>query len=395
MSAVYLNDYGIVCSLGRDALTVRSALMNPDDPVGLTATDRFTPGKSFHLGLIPGELPEVVGMAAHFQSKNNRLGLLALQQIEPAVRQAIAQYGKDRVAIVVGTSTSGQLEAEAARSQFERERTWPASFDYKMQELGNLAVFLSQYLGTTGVAHVISTACSSSSKALASGARLLQSGMVDAVVAGGVDALNALTISGFSALESVSAERTNPLSINRSGISLGEGAALFLMSRDAGPVRLAGWGETSDAHHMSAPDPTGRGARTAMELALKRAGVRPEQVDYINLHGTGTHHNDVMEALAVYELCGPAVPVSSTKSLTGHTLGAAGAVEAAFACMTLMDNPSGTLPPHWWDGQPDPELTELSIVAPNFNLGRSPGYVLSNSFAFGGSNASLLFGVGA
>lgn len=132
-----------------------------------------------------------------------------------------------------------------------------------------------------------------------------------------------------------------------------------------------------------------------MELALKRGGVLPEQVEYINLHGTGTHHNDMMEALAVSELCGSGVPVSSTKSLTGHTLGAAGAVEAAFACMTLIDNPKGTLPPHWWDGQTDPELAELNVVAPGFSLGRAPGYVLSNSFAFGGSNASLLFGVGA
>jgi 3-oxoacyl-[acyl-carrier-protein] synthase I len=395
MSMVYLNDYGIVCSLGRDPSSVRAGLMAAVDPIGLTLTDRFTPGQSFHLGLVSGELPDIGGMPAYFHSKNNRLGLLALQQIEPAVRRAIDKYGTNRVAIVVGTSTSGQLEAEAARLQFEREGQWPISFDYKMQELGNLAVFLSKYLGTTGVAHVISTACSSSSKALASAGRLLQSGMVDAVVAGGVDALASLTISGFSSLESVSAQRTNPLSKNRSGISLGEGAAVFLLSRESGPVRLAGWGESSDAHHMSAPDPTGRGARTAMELALKRGGVHPEQVDYINLHGTGTHHNDVMEALAVYELCGSGVPVSSTKSLTGHTLGAAGAVEAAFACMTLMDNPSGTLPPHWWDGQTDPELARLNVVAPSFSLGRAPGYVLSNSFAFGGSNASLLFGVGA
>ena len=395
MKAVYLNDYGVVCSLGRDVQTVRRALMDPVDPVGLTSTDRFTPGRSFHLGLVVGDMPDVGHMKQHFQSKNNQLGLLALRQIEPAVRQAIDRYGRNRVAIVVGTSTSGQLEAEAARSQFEREGKWPDGFDYKVQELGNLAVFLSFYLGTTGVAHVISTACSSSAKALASAARLLDSGMVDAVVAGGVDALNSLTITGFSALESVSPGRTNPLSVNRSGISLGEGAALFLMTREGGPVRLAGWGETSDAHHMSAPDPTGRGARLAMELALKRAGIHPERVDYINLHGTGTHHNDVMEALAVSDLCGPSVPVSSTKPLTGHTLGAAGAIEAAFACMTLTDNPSGTLPPNWWDGQTDPGLSKLEIVAPTYSLGRAPGYVLSNSFAFGGSNASLLFGVGA
>ena len=395
MNMVYLNCYGIVCSLGRDAKTVRRALMNPVDPVGLTLTDRFTPGHSFHLGVVDGGMPEVGHMEPHFHSRNNRLGLIALQQIEPQVHRAIERYGRNRVAIVVGTSTSGQLEAEAARSQFERDGTWPDGFDYKLQELGNIAVFIASYLGTTGVAHVISTACSSGSKALASAARLLQSGMVDAVVAGGVDALNALTVTGFSALDSVSPRRTNPLSINRSGISLGEGAALFLMTREGGPVRLAGWGETSDAYHMSAPDPTGRGARSAMELALKRAGVRPEQVDYINLHGTGTHHNDVMEARAISELCGANVPVSSTKSLTGHTLGAAGAIEAAFACMTLTDNAPGTLPPHWWDGQTDPEMAKLTIAAPSFSMGRSPDYVLSNSFAFGGSNASLLLGVGA
>jgi 3-oxoacyl-[acyl-carrier-protein] synthase-1 len=320
------------------------------------------------------------------------LALLALSEMRPAVDAAIARFGPSRVAIVVGTSTSGLPEGEAARAQWERTQTWPDGFSYAQQELGNLADFLAAELGVTGVAHVISTACSSGAKALASGARLLNAGMADAVVAGGCDALGAFTVAGFSALESVSNERCNPLSVNRHGINLGEGAALFLMTRDEGPVRLAGWGETSDAHHMSAPDPTGRGAMKAMQAALHRAGVQAHAVDYLNLHGTATHHNDAMESLAVAEVLGLKVPVSSTKPLTGHTLAAAGALEAAFSWLTLVDNPTGLLPPHWWDGQPDPALPPLRVVAPLERLGRAPRHVLSNSFAFGGSNASLLLG---
>jgi 3-oxoacyl-[acyl-carrier-protein] synthase-1 len=183
------------------------------------------------------------------------------------------------------------------------------------------------------------------------------------------------------------------LSANRRGINLGEGAALFLMTKDEGPVRLAGWGESSDAHHMSAPDPSGRGAMNAMRQALSRAGLAPSQVDYLNLHGTATQHNDAMETLAVAEVLGHDVALSSTKPLTGHTLAAAGAIEAAFSWLTLVDNPQGLLPPHWWDGQVDPALPGLrGIVSPGMQLGRAPRHVLSNSFAFGGSNASLLLG---
>jgi 3-oxoacyl-[acyl-carrier-protein] synthase-1 len=317
----------------------------------------------------------------------------ALEQIRPAVLRAIARHGAHRVAIVMGTSTSGLPEGEAARAHFERTGTWPEGFDYAQQELGNLAEFMAVALGVEGVAHVISTACSSGAKALASGARLLQAGLADAVIAGGCDVLGAFTVAGFSALESVSAEVCNPLSVSRCGINLGEGASIFLMGREPGPVRLAGWGETSDAHHMSAPDPSGQGASRSMRAALERAGVQPDAIDYLNLHGTATPHNDAMESLAVAEVLGQRVPVSSTKPLTGHTLAAAGAIEAAFGWLTLVDNPQGLLPPHWWDGQADPALPGLSVVQPGFQLGRSPRHVLSNSFAFGGSNATLLLGV--
>jgi len=387
---VYLQHLGLVCSLGHGLDTVRQALFASDGPGGLSATDRYSPGRVLHIGEVRDELPSLVHAAQVFRVRNNALALLALSDMRAAVNAAIERFGPSRVAIVVGTSTSGLPEGEAARDQWERTRTWPEGFDYAQQELGNLADFLAVELGVTGVAHVISTACSSGAKALASGARLLQAGLADAVVAGGCDALG--TVVGFSALESVSAARANPLSANRSGINLGEGAALFLMTRDEGPVRLAGWGESSDAHHMSAPDPTGRGAMKAMQAALQRAGVAPDSVDYLNLHGTATHHHDAMESLAVAEVLGTQIPVSSTKPLTGHTLAAAGALEAAFAWLTLVDNPQGLLPPHWWDGQPDPALPALRIVQPGERLGRAPRHVLSNSFAFGGSNAALLLG---
>ena len=163
------------------------------------------------------------------------------------------------------------------------------------------------------------------------------------------------------------------------------------MTREPGPVRLAGWGESSDAHHMSAPEPGGRGALAAMRSALARAQLAPDAIDYVNLHGTATPHNDAMESGAVHRVLGADVPVSSTKPLTGHTLAAAGAIEAAVCWHVLVDNPRGRLPPHWWDGVRDPALAPVRVAHPGEALGRGPRHVLSNSFAFGGSNACLVF----
>jgi 3-oxoacyl-[acyl-carrier-protein] synthase-1 len=222
---------------------------------------------------------------------------------------------------------------------------------------------------------------------------MIRMGLCDAVVTGGVDTLCGFTVAGFSALESVSAAPCNPLSAARNGINLGEGAALFLMSREPAAVALCGWGESSDGHHMSAPDPAGGGARLAMEAALRRAGIAAADVDYINLHGTATVQNDAMESRAVANLFGAHVAVSSTKPFTGHTLGAAGAVEAAFCWLAMQDdNPEGRLPPHLWDRVQDPALPVLNVVRPGDRLGRPLRWALSNSFAFGGSNATLVFG---
>jgi 3-oxoacyl-[acyl-carrier-protein] synthase-1 len=214
------------------------------------------------------------------------------------------------------------------------------------------------------------------------------------VVAGGADSLCRFTVAGFCALESVSAARCNPFSRHRNGINIGEGAALFLMTREPGPVRLSGWGESSDAHHMSAPDPQARGAIEAIQQALDRAGLAADQIDYVNLHGTATGHNDAMESLAVASVLGTQVPASSTKPLTGHTLGASGAIEAALCWMTLADNPDQRLPTHWWDGQADEALPALALVAPGTRAAQPLQHVLSHSFAFGGSNAVLALAKG-
>jgi 3-oxoacyl-[acyl-carrier-protein] synthase-1 len=305
----------------------------------------------------------------------------------------MARYGAHRVGIVIGTSTSGIAETEAAIAAHLASGTLPDAFHYAQQEMASPATMLAGELGVSGPAYAHSAACASGAKALASAARLISMGMCDAVITGGVDTLCAFTVAGFSALESVSSARCNPLSSNRNGINIGEGAALFLMTREPAAVALCGWGEASDGHHMSAPDPAGSGARIAIAEALARAGIDAAHIDYINLHGTATLQNDAMESRVVADLFGAAVPVSSTKALTGHTLGAAAALEAAFCWLAMQDeNPDGALPAHLWDGQPDPALPALNVAQPGTRLGRPLAYALSNSFAFGGSNAALVLG---
>ena len=388
---VYLNQLGVVCALGADVHDVRQALFS-DRPGGVAENDRVWPGHALHLGVVTAPLAEVGVLAAPLRSRNNALLLTALGQIRAAVDAAIARDGAERVAVVLGTSTSGIGEALQAVREHTARGELPTAFHVEQQEIGSPAAALDAVLGIAGPSLVVSTACSSSAKAMASAARLLQCGMADAVIAGGVDALSAFTVAGFSALEAVSAARCNPLSRNRCGINVGEGGALFLMTREPGPVRLVGWGESSDAHHISAPAPDGRGALGAMRQALQRARLAPSDIDYINLHGTATLQNDAMESLALRALFGEDTPVSSTKPLTGHTLGGAGALEAALCWISLTEDEQGRMPPHFWDGEIDPALPALRCVRPGESLGRPLNHVLSNSFAFGGSNATLILG---
>ncbi|MFC7422178.1 beta-ketoacyl-ACP synthase [Iodobacter arcticus] len=386
--SIYLNQLGIVCALGNGVDEVRQALF-ADAPSGVAPYVCL--GKTLHLGAVTSELAAQDALPPMLHSRNNALLLTALAQIRPAVDAAIARFGAARIGVVLGTSTSGIGEAQAAIAQHQATGQLPAHFHIAQQELGSPATALSILLGLAGPVMVISTACSSSAKAIASAARLLNADMCDAVICGGVDSLCDFTVAGFTALESVSAERCQPMNIHRNGINIGEGAALFLMSKEAesDAVALLGWGESSDAHHISAPAPDGQGAITAMQAALDRACLQASDIDYINLHGTATQQNDAMESLAIHRLFGSETLCSSTKPLTGHTLGAAGVIEAAICWLTLK---TGQLPPHWWDGEIDPAIAPLALVKPSFKPARPPRYALSNSFAFGGSNASLIFG---
>ncbi|MES2935524.1 MAG: beta-ketoacyl-ACP synthase, partial [Pseudomonadota bacterium] len=343
-SPIYLNQLGIVCALGADIATVRTALFSE------TLHDSV-PVDGRHLGAVDCPLADINILAPALHTRNNALLLTALAQIRPAVDAAIDRYGAQRVGVVLGTSTSGIGESETAIAHHMQHGVLPAWFHISQQEMGSPAMAISSLLGLAGPSMVVSTACSSSAKAMMSAARMLRAGLLDTVITGGMDALCGFTVAGFSALESVSSSRCNPFSVNRCGINIGEGGALFLMTREPGPVRLAGWGESSDAHHISAPAPDGRGALASMQQALQRGAIAPAAIDYINLHGTATPQNDAMESRVVHELFDMQPPASSTKPLTGHTLGGAGALEAAFCWLCLTENEGGKLPPHWWDGE--------------------------------------------
>jgi 3-oxoacyl-[acyl-carrier-protein] synthase-1 len=315
------------------------------------------------------------------------------------VDSALHRFGRARVGIVVGSSTSGAASAEAALVEKLRTGALAPGFCYEQLEFGGLAGFLSQLIGARGPAYTVSTACSSGARALASARSLLRLGLCDAVISGAADSLCGLTTNGFAALGAISPGITNPFSRNRQGLTLGEGAALFLVTRDPDGIQLVGVGESSEAHHISAPDPDGLGFEAAMRGALADASLAPEQIAYLNLHGTGTLQNDAAEGNAVQRIFGASLPCSSTKPLIGHALGAAGALEAAFCWLVLRGREGSEfpLPPHVFDGQLDPTLPPIRLVA-KAERACSPGrgYVMTNSFGFGGNDCTLvLAGPGA
>lgn len=363
---------------------------------GMIARDDLVPGRGVFVGQISDDFPDLPEGLTPWQCRNNQLAFAALQQISSEVDHLIARVGSDRVAVVMGTSTSGISDGEMAFVQRLTTGSWPASFDYRQQEAGGLSRFVAEACGITGPAFTIATACSSSGKVFASARRLIRLGIVDAAIVGGVDSLCQMTLNGFSSLEAMSRGLCSPFSKNRDGINIGEAAVVFILTKQECQVQLLGVGEVSDAYHISAPDPEGKGAILSMSRALNDADLGPEQISYINLHGTGTVLNDSMESRATGALFPSETPCSSTKGLTGHTLGAAGALEAAFLWLILQPefNPSGFLPPHVWDGVADPELHPLSFVGyqQRFDDDEFDVAMLSNSFAFGGSNVTLILG---
>lgn len=339
-------------------------------------------------GVVDGPLPEVPERFASSDSRTVRLGLLGLQEIEAPVREAIARYGANRVGLVVGTSTGGIEVSE--RAYFGHLDGTPPPPDYTYEDVHpfhRTSRVLAEFLGLRGPVYVCSTACSSSAKAFCSARRLLRSGRCDAVLVGGVDGLAITTIRGFHSLGVYDPNPCRPFAADRQGINVGEGAGFALLDPGGeGLAYLLGAGESNDAFHMSAPHPEGLGAQLAMRRALEDAGLDPNDIEYINAHGTGTVRNDTAEASAIEAVFAPFTPVVSTKSYTGHLLGAGGVTEAIFAIGATL---RGVVPANLDVEPPDPDARVLLPTAP---MEYEPAYALSNSFAFGGNNVSLIFG---
>ncbi len=385
---------GLVCALGEGHDSVWRGLVAADDSNVAPRSD-LVAGVALRFGSVACALPAVARGVAQHDTRAARLALAAFAQIETAAREAVARYGALRVAVIVGTSTGGIGEVEAAfRARGSGGALAPGPHLERV-EFGGVAEVIAHAAGVTGPRFAMSTACSSGAKALASAQQWIAAGWCDAVIAGGADALCGMTANGFRALQALAADRTNPMSARRDGLTLGEAAALFVVTREPAPLQLLGSGEAMDAHHISAPHPAGAGAEAAMRAALGAARLAPEAIAYLNLHGTGTPHNDAMESRAVANVFAPPPPCSSTKPLTGHTLAAAGALEAAFCwlALTRREGARMTLPPHLWDGVRDPTLPALPLVARGdvYSAAR-PSAVMSTSSGFGGSNCALILG---
>lgn len=387
---------------------------------------------------------------ARYDMKIMRIENAALEQIASEIEAVKERYGADRIAVCVGSCDNGTEFSLANHRKYFSQGEFPADYSLEIQGADYVSTFIKEKFGLSGPAVTFATACSSSAGAIIKAAEMIKAGIVDAAVVGGIDIASDTTLIGFSALEAVSSEITNPFSKNRHGITLGDGAAFFVMSREpltvvecpqggciettGITVRLLGWGESADAYHMTSPDPTGAGAEKAIRRALESSGVSLADVGYINLHGTGTKFNDSMEAKAVAAIFGEggtfgtdgaagekkaggahaaSVPVSTTKPVTGHTLGAAAALEAAICWKALVENNGKKnikLPVQVWDGECDEELPALNFVSgkscgdgESGELGDSGAggtagtselkVCLSNSFAFGGANACLVLGI--
>ncbi|WP_426955912.1 beta-ketoacyl-[acyl-carrier-protein] synthase family protein [Muricoccus radiodurans] len=375
---------------------------------GVAATRAALHGRTG--GLVPCDLPgmpegiwigRVAGLEeaapppelARYDCRNHRLAELALRQdgFAEAVAEAAARYGAHRIAVILGTSTAGIAETEEAYRQRDAGGALPDAFDFThTHDLYALPRYVRARLGLRGPALAVSTACTSGARTFLEAGALIAAGVCDAAVVGGVDTLCRMTLQGFGSLELLAKGPTRPCAADRDGISIGEAAGLALLMRaeDAPPgtVALLGAGASSDGHHMSSPHPEGQGAVAAMRAALASAGLAPEAVNYVNLHGTGTRANDAMEDRAVGAIFGDRVPVSSTKGWTGHTLGASGALEAVIAAICVED---GLVPGCLGVEAPDPSF---GIDVATANRAAPVRRVLSNSFGFGGSNCALLIG---
>jgi 3-oxoacyl-[acyl-carrier-protein] synthase I len=395
LNPLHVTRFTATSCLGRGVGALQSALEQQRS--GLAACQFETARLDTYIGEVAGV--DAVQLPARLQSfdcRNNRLALLGLTQdnFDEAVRSCAARWGRARVGVFLGTSTSGILSTEIAFRHLDANTgALPASFNYAGSHNSfSVVEFVRRLFELEGPAVTVCTACSSSAKVFATAQRMIACDLIDAALVGGVDSLCLTTLYGFHSLQLTSSSPCRPFDVARDGLSIGEAAAYALLERappgsgEHDAIRLLGVGESSDAYHMSSPHPQGVGARNAMQAALSAAAITPAEVDYINLHGTGTPSNDSAEDRAVTALFGDRTPCSSTKGATGHALGAAGALEAVICALALKN---GMLPGGVNTREQDPQL-KLAYLTTNRH--QAVRCVLSNSFGFGGANCSLLLG---
>lgn len=399
MDKIYFSVPGVICAAGDSVESVWDSCVNGNRD-GIKRVTAIS-GKEFFAGKIHDELLAPVPQA-RYDMRIIRILDRALEQVQPVVEKAVAKYGPDRIAVCLGSCDNGsEFSLKGHREYFEKGEF---SDDYRldMQSADYPAAFIKEKCGITGPSYVFATACSSGVSAVIKAREMILAGIVDAAIVGGADIASDTVLLGFDSLEAVSDEMTNPFSKNRKGITLGEGAALFVMTKDKELAyndgfyaELLGCGESSDANHMTAPLEDGSGASQAIREAFADSGLKPEDIGYLNLHGTGTHLNDAMESKAVSSVFGDAVktlPVSSTKPLMGHTLGASGAIELAICYQALKCAEQKMLPVHVWDGEYDEEIPRLNFVKKGDVCENVIHTAMSNSFGFGGCNVSIIIG---
>ena len=412
---IYLSRPGVVCPVGKNSRELFEAVCKADN--SCIKKRLICDGIEFYTSSVNKE--DFAAAGGDFDSKLIRIENAAINQIENIVKAAVQKYGHNKVGVCVGSCDNlTELSGPAHLEYFTNGNF--KDYSIEKQSAQYVARFIKERFGLLSPCSAFTTACSSSAVAIIKAAQLIKAGICDVVIAGGVDIASDTALLGFGSLEAISSEPTNPFSKNRHGITLGEAAAFFVLCRedlDKTGITLAGYGESADAYHMTSPDPEGTGAEAAMKAALKSAGLRAEDIGYLNLHGTGTKFNDSMEAKAVDRVFGSyKVPCSSTKGSTGHTLGAAAALELAICFETLQglgaDAPTGKsgvaagdgtvastvasdtissfiLPSQHWDKVQDEAMPVLNIVSVG-DRAEKISACMSNSFAFGGANAALI-----
>ena len=390
MRPVAITEYQCVSAAGAEISALLSAVV--ENQTRLAPLQLFNVPFPAIVGEVTGVLPEIRDELKRYDCRNARLALAALEagHFRSSVEAVIEWYGTDRIGVVIGTSTSGIYNSESAYRFFVEHRKMPDDYRFMHRHfIHATAEFLASELAITGPCYAVSTACSTSAKTLAVAQRLINSGLCDAVLVGGVDTLCRLTLFGFNSLELVADQPCQPMDENRNGINIGEAAGLLLLetpsSDNASAMQLLAVGESCDAHHMSAPHPTGEGAALAMQSALDMAGLTAAQIDYVNLHATASRLNDLSEAQAIDNVFGSEVPCSGMKGLLGHTLGACGAVEVIATLLAMeYDILPGTCGLRALDSQ-----FHINVLAEP-RPGTSIDYAMSNAFGFGGNNASVL-----